>query len=78
MREHVTLMQAMGYRYDTQEKRLLRLDRFLQGRPDLSGPPPRCGFENGHTHDRLRSNPWSVKSQAGRFLLRCLALIQRS
>jgi len=39
MREHVTLMQAMGYRYTTQEARLLRLDRFLQGRPDLSGEP---------------------------------------
>src|ERR1017187_5243182 len=37
MGEHVALMQAMGYRYTTQEKRLLRLDRFLQGRPDLSG-----------------------------------------
>ena len=30
-------MQAMGYRYSTQEQRFLRLDRFLQGRPDLSG-----------------------------------------
>jgi integrase/recombinase XerD len=37
MREHVALMQAVGYRYGTQEGRLLRLDRFLQGRPDLSG-----------------------------------------
>jgi integrase len=37
MREYVALMQAMGYRYTTQEKRLLRLDRFLQDRPDLSG-----------------------------------------
>src|ERR1019366_2767461 len=30
MREHVVLMQAMGYRYNTQAERLLRLDRFLQ------------------------------------------------
>jgi hypothetical protein len=37
MREYVALMQAMGYRYHLEEKRLLRLDRFLQGRPDLSG-----------------------------------------
>lgn len=36
MREHVALMQAMGYRYITQEQRLLPLDRFLQRRPDLS------------------------------------------
>jgi integrase/recombinase XerD len=34
---HVALMQAMGYRYRLEEKRLLKLDRFLQGRPDLSG-----------------------------------------
>jgi len=32
-------MHAMGYRYNTQAERLLRLDRFLQGRPDLSGHP---------------------------------------
>lgn len=37
MREHVAVMKAVGYRYTTQEERLLRLDRFLQGRPDLSG-----------------------------------------
>jgi len=39
MREHVTLMQAMGYCYKTEETRLLLLDRFLQRRPDLSGQP---------------------------------------
>jgi integrase len=39
MREHVVLMQAMGHRYNTQMERLLRLDRFLQGRLDLSGRP---------------------------------------
>jgi integrase/recombinase XerD len=37
MREHVALMRAMGYRFQTPEERLLRLDRFLQGRPDLAG-----------------------------------------
>jgi integrase/recombinase XerD len=39
MREYVTLMQAMGYCYKTEETRLLLLDRFLQRRPDLSGQP---------------------------------------
>jgi integrase/recombinase XerD len=39
MREHVEFMKAIGYRYNAQERRLLRLDRFLQGRPDLSGQP---------------------------------------
>lgn len=37
MRDDVALMQAMGYRYSTQAQRFLRLDRFLQGRPDLCG-----------------------------------------
>ena len=37
MREHVEFMKVIGYRYDKDEQRMLRLDRFLQGRPDLSG-----------------------------------------
>jgi integrase/recombinase XerD len=39
MRGYVALMQAMGYCYETEEQRLLLLDRFLQNRPDLSGAP---------------------------------------
>jgi hypothetical protein len=39
MREHVEFMRAMGYRYNVQEERMLRLDRFLQSQPDLSGQP---------------------------------------
>lgn len=37
MRDHVALMKAMGHRYEDQG--LLRFDRFLQTRPDLSGQP---------------------------------------
>jgi integrase/recombinase XerD len=37
MLEHIRLMRTMGYRYDKRERSMLRLDRFLQGRPDLSG-----------------------------------------
>lgn len=39
MREHLTLMRAMGYRYDVHERDMLRLDRFLQGRSDLAAQP---------------------------------------
>jgi integrase/recombinase XerD len=39
MRDHVALMQAMGYRYRNQEECLLQLDRFLQRRADLSDQP---------------------------------------
>lgn len=39
MREHLTLMRAMGYRYDVHEKHMLKLDRFLQDRSELAGQP---------------------------------------
>jgi integrase/recombinase XerD len=39
MRDHVSLMRSLGFRYCTQEFQLLRLDRFLQGQPDLAGKP---------------------------------------
>jgi integrase len=39
MHDHVILMKSMGYRYQTEEANLLRFDRFLQSRPDLSGQP---------------------------------------
>jgi hypothetical protein len=39
MLEHITLMKALGYRYNKPERNMLQLDRFLQARPDLSGEP---------------------------------------
>jgi integrase len=39
MRDHVAFMKSMGYRYNWFEEHLLRFDRFLQRRPDLSGQP---------------------------------------
>ncbi len=39
MRDHVALMRLLGYRYDANEGRLRRFDRFLQGRPDLVDQP---------------------------------------
>lgn len=36
MKEHVAHMRALGYRYDTSEELLMRFDRFLQRRPELS------------------------------------------
>ena len=39
MRHHIDLMHAIGYRYSTQAGCFARFDRFLQGRPDLSGQP---------------------------------------
>jgi integrase/recombinase XerD len=36
MRNHIALMRARGYRYQTQARWLWRFDRFLQGNPNLS------------------------------------------
>ncbi len=36
MHDYILLMQAMGYRYVTRAASFLRLDRFLQNRPDLA------------------------------------------
>jgi integrase len=41
LQAHITRMHALGYRYDTDAARLLRFDRFLQTRPDLTGQPLR-------------------------------------
>jgi integrase len=37
MAEHVGLMRSLGYRYDVNERMLLRFDRFLQSHTELAG-----------------------------------------
>lgn len=39
MRDHITFMRALGYRYTSQAVRFAAFDRFLQTRPDLTGQP---------------------------------------
>jgi integrase len=39
MRNHISLMRARGYRYQTQARWFWRLDRFLQAHPELAGEP---------------------------------------
>jgi integrase/recombinase XerD len=74
MSEHVVLMQAMGYRYNTQAERFLRLDRFLQGRPDLSGHPLTVLIR---AWTNTRSTPQHALDchQTGRLLSRMLSRI---
>jgi integrase len=74
MREHVVLMQAMGFRYNTQAERLLRLDRFLQGRQDLSGHPLTVLIR---AWTNTRSTPQHALDchQTGRLLSRVLSRI---
>jgi len=77
MREHVVLMQAMGFRHNTQAERLLRLDRFLQGRQDLSGHPLTVLIRAWTIHDPPRSMGWTATRQADCFPGCCLVSIQR-
>src|ERR1019366_9507709 len=74
MSEHVVLMQAMGYRYNTQAERLLRLDRFLQGRADLSGHPL-TGLIRAWTNTRSTPQHALDCHQTGRLLARVLSRI---
>jgi integrase/recombinase XerD len=39
MRDYISLKRSLGFRYCTQESQLLRLDRFLQERPNLASRP---------------------------------------
>ena len=37
MADHVGLMRSLGYRYDVNERMLLRFDGFLQRHTELAG-----------------------------------------
>ena len=39
IREHITRMQSLGYRYEVKARDLRRFDRFLQRRPELGAAP---------------------------------------
>ena len=39
MRDHIARMRTRGFRYETQTRWLLRLDRFLQEHPELASEP---------------------------------------
>lgn len=63
MREHVERMRSLGYLYQTNERVLLRFDRFLQGRPDLRGVPLRTlleAWQAGNTQPQHRQTVSSV------------------
>ena len=63
IREHVERMRSLGYLYQTNERVLLRFDRFLQGRPDLRGMPLRTlleAWQAGNTQPQHRQTVSSV------------------
>ena len=71
MREHVERMRSLGYRYQTNERVVLRLDRFLQCRPDLRHAPLRTVLDAWGKIDRRPQHRQQV-SAIGRLLSKAM------
>jgi integrase/recombinase XerD len=71
MRDHVALMKSRGYRYDTGERDLLRFDKFLQSRPDLSHQPLRVLVREWTKAGGTARHAWD-SYQVGRTLSKAL------
>lgn len=67
MCEHVELMRAIGHRYDTQAASLLRFDRFLQGRSDLTDQPPAALLRQWEAECPTLNHAWECQ-RVGRSL----------
>jgi len=74
MRAHVELMRALGHRYESPARRLLRFDRFLQGRPDLLGQPLPTLLRQWAAQCRTLNEAWQCEL-VGRQLARALRRI---
>ncbi len=77
MREHVERMRSLGYLYQTNERVLLRFDRFLQGRPDLRDQPLRTALEAWRA---VKSGPQHLYtvSSVGRHLSKAMQRVDAS
>lgn len=71
MRDHITLMRAMGYRYDSQALRFAAFDRFLQTRPDLDSEPLKTMVEEWSRSPPTRAHAWH-SAQLGADLSRAI------
>ncbi len=67
MREHIELMRTLGHRYNTEAARFLRLDRFLQGRPDLTDQPLAVLLRQWGDQSPTLNHAWECH-QVGRIL----------
>ena len=72
MRNHISLMRSIGFRYETQAHWFLRFDRFLQGHPELAQEPMSVMLQHWST---ARSTP-NHRAECER-LKRALAKAQR-
>jgi integrase/recombinase XerD len=71
MRDYVALMKSVGHRYTTEERGLLRFDRFLQQRPDLRGLPLKRLVREWANATPTAEHAWRC-SQIGRTLSKAL------
>lgn len=71
MREHVQLMQAMGYRYGSQTSRFAAFDRFLQSRRDLDGQPLKTLLDEWRQSRPTLAHSWYCE-QVGTALSRAM------
>jgi integrase/recombinase XerD len=71
MRDHVERMRSLGYRYDCHEHALLRFDRFLQSRTDLTDAPLRRLLDAWRTTNPRPRHRLEV-SQVGRVLSKAM------
>lgn len=78
MRDHVERMRSLGYRYQSNERLLLRFDRFLQSRPDLSGAQLQAVLEAWRTIDPGRPQHRHTVSTVGRLLSKAMHRLDSS
>ena len=71
MADHVAHMRMLGYRYNTVEELLLRFDRFLQRRPELSGLPLNSLVEHWNEERPSPSRLFDARS-AGRIVSKAM------
>jgi len=71
MRDHVALMRSVGHRYATEERGLLRFDRFLQQHPDLRGLPLKRLVQEWTNATPAAEHAWRC-SQIGRILSKAM------
>lgn len=70
MRDHIAVMKAMGYRYNSQAVRFLAFDRFLISRPDLTGQPLKAQLEAWSQSPPTLAHRWNC-AQLGADLRTC-------
>jgi len=71
MRDYLALMRSVGRRYTSEERGLLRFDRFLQEHPDLRGLPLRRLVREWANATPTAEHGWRC-SQIGRILSKAM------